>query len=188
MRGCYETLARRAAGASRGRPVAGGSWLGGRAPPQISQSVALAAPVDRSEATMSRLARALVLGATLAAMNLAGMTTVAQAHTNDQSAGNQDARRPPLERQVGESYRHRQVASQQQTASGDARRPPLERQVGESYRHQTRVPVRAAEASGQPGWLLASLGVLTAFLALSGGLAVLAAKRARRKAEVGQAA
>jgi hypothetical protein len=139
------------------------------------------------EVTMSKLTRALVLGAMLAAMNLAGMTTVAQAHPNDQSASNQDARRPPLERQIGEPYRHRQVASQQ-TVSGDARRPPLERQVGEFYRHQPSVPVPSAEPSGQPGWLLASFSVLTAVLALSGGLAVMAAKRARRNRQVGQAA
>ena len=42
---------------------------------------------------MSKLARALVLGAMLAAMNLAGMTAVAHAQaTNDQG---KDARRPP---------------------------------------------------------------------------------------------
>jgi hypothetical protein len=64
---------------------------------------------------MSKLARALVLGAMRAAMNLAGMTAVAQA--NDEPTRTQDARQPPTERQVGESYRHRQVASQQQTAA-----------------------------------------------------------------------
>jgi len=35
---------------------------------------------------MSKLARALVLGATLAAMNLAGLTTVAQSQANDPTA------------------------------------------------------------------------------------------------------
>jgi hypothetical protein len=41
---------------------------------------------------MSKLARAFVLGATLAAMNLAAMTTVAQAQANDEPTSNQDAR------------------------------------------------------------------------------------------------
>ena len=49
-------------------------------------------------------------------------------------------------------------------------------------------PVRPAEPSGQPGWLLASLSGLAAALALSGGLAVLGARRAGRRARVGHAA
>jgi hypothetical protein len=52
---------------------------------------------------MSKRARALVLGAMLAAMNLAGMTAVAQAQANDEPTRTQDARQPPTERQVGES-------------------------------------------------------------------------------------
>jgi hypothetical protein len=76
---------------------------------------------------MSKLVRALVVGAVLAAMNLAGMTVVA--HANDEPASTHDARRPPTERQVGESYRHAQIAADQPTIVGDARRPPSERQV-----------------------------------------------------------
>jgi hypothetical protein len=44
------------------------------------------------------------------------------------------------------------------------------------------------EPSGQPSWLLASLGGFAAGLALAGGLAVLAARRAGRRARVGHAA
>jgi hypothetical protein len=55
---------------------------------------------------MPKRTRALILGATLAAMNLAGLTAVAQAQANNEG---KDARRPPSERQVGESWRH-QVA------------------------------------------------------------------------------
>jgi hypothetical protein len=44
------------------------------------------------------------------------------------------------------------------------------------------------EPSGQPGWLVVSLGVLAAVLALSGGLAVLAARRAGRSARIQHAA
>jgi hypothetical protein len=59
--------------------VAGGSWPGGQPSPPSSQPAARTAPVDRSEATMSKLARTLILGATLAAMNLVGLTAVASA-------------------------------------------------------------------------------------------------------------
>ena len=44
---------------------------------------------------MSKLARTLVLGVTLAAMNLAGLTAVASAQTTDEPTSNRDARRPP---------------------------------------------------------------------------------------------
>jgi hypothetical protein len=146
------------------------------------------ASVDRSEPTMSKLARALVLGATLAAMNLAAMTTVAQAQANDEPPSNQDARQPPTEGQVGEAWRHPQVAAEQPTVADDTRRPPTEGQVGEPWHPRLRIPVPPAEPSGQPGWLIPSLGVLAAVLVLAGGLAALAAKRAGRRARVGHAA
>ena len=136
---------------------------------------------------MSKLVRALVLGATLAAMNLAAMTTVAQAQANDEPTSNQDAR-PPSEAQVGEAWRHSQVAAEQPTIADDTRRPPSEAQVGEAWRHPTSAPVPSAEPSGQPSWLLPSLGVLAAALVLAGGLAMLAARRAGRRARVRQAA
>jgi hypothetical protein len=132
---------------------------------------------------MSKLARALVLGATLAAMNLVGLTAVAQAQTNDQ-----DARRPPSQGQVGEAWRQPQVPAEQPTVAGDPRRPPTETQVGEAWRHPTSAPVRPAEPSGPSGWLLASLGGLAAVLVLLGGLAMLAARRAGRRARLGHAA
>jgi hypothetical protein len=111
------------------------------------------------EASMPKLARALAIGAMLAAMNLAGMTAIAQAHVSDEPASNQDARRPPTERQVGESWRH-----------------------------PANVPVRPAEPSSHPVSLLAWLGVLAVVLALAGGLAVTAARRASRKVGAGQTA
>jgi uncharacterized membrane protein len=40
------------------------------------------------------------------------------------------------------------------------------------------------ESNGQPGWLLASLSVLAAALAVIVGLAVLAARRAGRRARL----
>jgi hypothetical protein len=70
---------------------------------------------------MSKLSRALVLTATLAAMNLAAMTTVAHAQANDEPTSNQDARQPPTEGQVGEAWRHPQVAAEQPTVADDTR-------------------------------------------------------------------
>jgi hypothetical protein len=165
---------------------------------------------------MSKLARALVLGAMLAAMNLAGITTVAQAQSNQEPAVKQDARRPPTERQVGEPWRqgsvaslhtgsadakHRalvershsarygQAASQEQTAADAAFRRLLARErssITKGPPAQMRAPV-PAEASGQPVWLVLGLGVLAAILALVAGVAVLA-RHATRRVRAGQTA
>jgi hypothetical protein len=161
---------------------------------------------------MSKRTRALVVGVTLAAVNLAGLTAVAHAQTSDAPASNQDARRPPTERHVGKPYRnyHEALAARAQTATENAveqfRRgeraaqgqsvadAAVQRQLARE-RHpipsgtpaQVPAPV-PDEPSGQPGWLLASLGVLTVVVALAGGLAVLAARRASRRARLGHAA
>ena len=132
---------------------------------------------------MSKRARALILGATLAAVNLVGLTAVAQAQTNDQ-----DARRPPSQGQVGEAWHQAQAPAEQPTVAGDTRRPPTEAQVGESWRHPASAPVRPAEPNGPSSWLVASLGGLAAALALAGGLAVLATRRAGRRARLEHAA
>jgi hypothetical protein len=54
---------------------------------------------------MSKRTRALILGATLAAMNLAGLTGVAHAQANHDPDG-KVARRLATERQAGEPRRH----------------------------------------------------------------------------------
>jgi hypothetical protein len=141
--------------------------------------------VDRSEAIMSKLTRTLIIGATLAAMHLAGMTAVAQAQANDEPI-----MQPPSERQVGESWRHRQVASPEQTAADAALQRQLARER-HSIPNGTPAQMTAPapdEPSGTPGWLVASLGVLAAALALASGLAVLAARRAGRRARIRHAA
>ena len=120
---------------------------------------------------MSRRTRALAVGAILAAMQLAGMTAVAHAQANNEG---KDARRPPTQGQVGEAWHQPQVAPSEPNVAGETRRPPTQSQVGESWRHQTSVPGRPAEPGGQPGWRIASLGLLAAALALVGGLAVMA--------------
>jgi hypothetical protein len=136
---------------------------------------------------MSNRTRALIVGATLAAMNLAGMTAVAQAQATNEA---KDARRPPTERQVGEPWRHGQAATPEQTAADAALQRQLARErfsIPNATPAQVPAPV-PDEPSGTPGWLLTSLGVLAAALALAGGLAVLAAKRAGRRARIRSAA
>jgi hypothetical protein len=82
---------------------------------------------------MSKLARALILGATLAAMTLAGMTAVALAQAKNEPTSKQDNRRPPIQGQVGESWHQPPVTTEQRNLSGDTRRPPTEGQVGEPW-------------------------------------------------------
>jgi hypothetical protein len=137
---------------------------------------------------MSKRTRALILGATLAALNLAGLTAVASAQANDDPDG-KDARRLATERQA-ETWRKRPLTSQQQAAADAALRRQLAREhlsIPSGTPAQVPAPV-PPEPSGQSSWLLASLGGLAAALALTGGLAVLAARRAGRRARVGHAA
>jgi hypothetical protein len=132
---------------------------------------------------MSKLTRTLIIGATLTAMHLAGMTAVAQAQANDEPV-----RQPPTERQVGESWRHRQAASPDQTAA-DAALQRVQARERFAIPKATPAPTPApdpAKPSRQPGWLIASLAVLVA--ALAGGLAILAAKRTKRRARLEHAA
>jgi hypothetical protein len=118
------------------------------------------------------------------------MAAVAHAQSNDEPTSSQDARRPPSERQVGEPWRHGQVASQDQAAADTAHRRELAREqssIPSGTPAQAPAP-EPAESSGRPGWLVASLGVLVAALALVAGVAVMAARRARRRVQAGQAA
>jgi hypothetical protein len=137
---------------------------------------------------MSKLARALVLGTMLAAMNLVSMTAVAQAQAHNPDG--KDARRPPTQGQVGETWRKRPVTSQEQRAADAALRRQLARErfsvpSGTSAQAPDPVP---DESSGQPGWVVTSLVLLVAALALVAGLAVRAAKRASRRVRAGPAA
>ena len=135
---------------------------------------------------MSKLARALVLGAMLAAMNLASMTPVAQAQANDEG---KDARRPPTQGQVGKTWPKRPVTSQEQRAADAALRRQLARErfsVPSGRSAQVPDPVPDG-SSGQPGWVVTSLALLVAALALVAGLAVRAARRASRRVRAGPA-
>jgi hypothetical protein len=99
--------------------------------------------IDR-EATMSKLTRTLILGATLTAMHLVGMTAVAQAQATNEG---KDARRPPSERQVGESWRHHQVAPESQTTTDPAAQRALARQ--RYWYHQSTLTSRQQTAQEQ---------------------------------------
>jgi hypothetical protein len=122
---------------------------------------------------MSRLARTLVLAVALAAMSLVGTAAVAQVQTTDDDAV--------------ELFRRGERASQVQTTEDAALQRLLAREQFSIPREMpAQVPASVpAEASGQPGWVVASLGVLATVLALAG---VLAARRASRKVRAGQPA
>jgi hypothetical protein len=126
----------------------------------------------------SRLAKTLMLGALLAATNLAGTTSVAHAKDGAGSAAIHDRRQPPTQSQVGESWHQRPAATNQPTVAGDTRRPPTEAQVSEPWHLRVHAPTPPAKPDGQSRWPIASLAALTAALVLAGGLA---AKRASRR-------
>ena len=135
---------------------------------------------------MSKRTRAGIVAAMLAAMTLVGMTAVAHAQASDEPTSKEAARRSPTQGQVGEAWHQPQVASAVPEEAGDTRRSPTESQVGEPWHHQTDVSVRPVEPDGEPGWRMASLGLLAVALALAVGLAVHAATRPGRSTRVGQ--
>ena len=143
---------------------------------------------------MSRLARILVLAAALAAVCLTGTTAVVQAQTTDDAVERfrrgERASQEQTSTDAVELYRRGERASQVQTTVDAAVQRLLAREqfsIPSGMHAQVPAPV-PAEASGQRGWVLASLGVLAAVLALAGALAVLAARRTSRKVRAGQPA
>ena len=161
---------------------------------------------------MSKLARTLILAATVAALNLAGMTADAHAQANDQDTRSQQelaerwnndyyqaTHMSPTEhkawlqanaaqRELSDRWTYYSHAAQMSPAefkawvqAKDRAGTPTEKTV------QVPAPVRPDQPSGQPTWLVVSLGGLAAALALVAGLALLAARRANRRAQVGHA-
>jgi hypothetical protein len=135
---------------------------------------------------MSKRTSALILAAMVAAMNLAAMTTVAHAQPPDQQA----TRRPPTERQVGESWRHHQATAPQQSAAEATRKRV---QARERFSIPNTSPAEAPAPAppkqrGPSDRLVVWLGGLVAALALAGGLGVHAARRTRRRARLEHAA
>jgi hypothetical protein len=88
-----------------------------------------------------------------------------------------------------EQFRRGEHASQEQTTTDAAVQAGLAQERYYSTWGYADTPTPApAEPSGQPDWLVLTLGVLSAALALVAGLAVLAARRAGRRLRAGQAA
>jgi hypothetical protein len=130
---------------------------------------------------MSKLARALILAATVVAMNLAGMAAVAHALTGDQDT-------TTTQRELAERWTHYYHATRMSPAQLKAWTQGQDRaDIPIEPPAQMPAPGRPPEPSGQPAWLVVSLGGLAAALAVMAGLAVLAARRANRRARVGPA-
>jgi hypothetical protein len=153
---------------------------------------------------MSKLARALIVAGTVAALSLAGTAAVAQPNdetTQQEMAENwnyyqQSTRVPPAElkaqmqtdaaqRELSERWTYYYHATRMSPAELKAWMQAKVRANTPTY---PPAPVRPAEPSGQPDWLVLTLGVLSAALALVAGLAVLAARRASRRLRTGHAA
>jgi hypothetical protein len=160
---------------------------------------------------MSKLTRTLVLAATVAALNLAGITAIAHAQANDQD--------PPSQQELAERwntdyYQATHMSPAQHKAwlqANAAQRELSDRWADYSHANQMSpaelkawvqdrdrvgtptektvlsAPVRPDQPSGQPLWLVVALGALAAALAIVAGLALLAARRANRRAQVGPA-
>jgi hypothetical protein len=149
---------------------------------------------------MSKLTRALILGATLAAMNLAGMTAVAQPNDGDTptqrevsenwNTYNQSTRVPPAEltaqRELPDRWSYYNQATRLSPAKLKAWSQAKDRvDTPTAPPAQAPAPARPAEPSGEPGWLVVSLGILATAMAVVAGLAVLVARRATRTARLG---
>ena len=164
---------------------------------------------------MSKLARTLMLVAMLAAMNLAAMATVAQAHTSndpagtrhralgrvallatDQPSGQADATvRRLLARErssiPGKAPTHPRLRLDKERSSLPNRDAATRAALAQERHHSTwgyGGTSAPAEPPGQPAWLVIALAVLAAVLALVAGVAVLATRRATRSQHAGQTA
>jgi hypothetical protein len=145
-----------------------------------------------------------MLVAMLAAMNLAAMTAVAQAHTRNDPASMRHRALGRVEflatdqpsGQADATVR-RLLAKERSTIPDTAPAHPRllldeERSSLLNLPHaapaQATSPVRSGPQSGQPGWLTPAVGVLAVVLALVAGVAVLAARRAKSSQRAGQTA
>jgi hypothetical protein len=126
---------------------------------------------------MSKCTRALVLVAMVAAMNLPGMTAIAQTQPPDAveqfRRGERASQEDRIPAEAVEEFRRGERASQEQPTADNPTPTPA--------------PPQPDQPTGQPGWLVVSLGLLAAMLAVVAGLAVLAARRANHRARIGPA-
>jgi len=158
---------------------------------------------------MSKLRRTLIVGVTLAAMSLTAMTAVAQTSDRDTTTQrevsenwnyyNQSTRVPPaeLEARMQADLALQELSDRWTRYYQATRMSPAALKVWTQGKDgadaptapPAQVPALAppAEPSGEPGWLVISLGILAAAMALVAGLTALAARRAIRTARLGQA-
>ena len=123
---------------------------------------------------MSRLARALMLAATLAATTLAGLTAAAQAHPSD------DARRQALaQERYYTSFDRQDNATQAALA---------QQRYYSTWRAGDPTAAAPAPPSRQPAWLVPAIGALAAALALLGIRATMITRRRRGRVRVRQPA
>jgi hypothetical protein len=157
---------------------------------------------------MSKLTRTLILAATVAALNLAGMTAIA--HAQDTTSQQELAERwntdyyqathmspaqhkawlqaNAAQRELSDRWTYYSHATQMSPAELKAWVQARDRAGTPTAKtHQVPAPVRPDQPSGQPLWLVVTLGALAAVLAIVAGLALLAARRANRRAQVGHA-
>jgi hypothetical protein len=153
---------------------------------------------------MSKLVRALTLAALLAAMSMAGMTAIAQAHTTDQPTGQADAtvrRLLARERSSVPNQTLTQAAARPRLLMDEERssllnipnRTPAQAAADATLRRllaqerffstrtygNTSAPA-LAEPSKQTGWRTPGLAALAAVLALVAVVAVLVARHIHR--------
>jgi hypothetical protein len=161
---------------------------------------------------MSKLARTLILAATVAALNLAGMTAIAHAQANEQDTPSQQelaerwntdyyqaTHMSPAQHKawLQANAAQRELSDQRAYYSHATQMSPAELKAWVQARDrvgtptektvQVPAPVQPDQPSGQPLWLVLALGLLAAALAVVAGLALLAARRANRRAQVGPA-
>jgi hypothetical protein len=160
---------------------------------------------------MSKLTRTLILAATVAALNLTGLTAIAHAQASDKDTTTQQqlaenwnyyqqaTRVPPAElkarmqadatqRELSDRWTYYYQATRMSPAELKAWMQAKDRpDTSTQPPAQLPAPVPPPEPNGQPLWLVVSLGGLAAALALVAGLALLAARRANRRAQVGPA-
>jgi hypothetical protein len=124
---------------------------------------------------MSRLARILVLAATLTATTLAGLTAAAQAHP-----ASDDARRQALaQERYYESFDRQDNATQAALA---------QQRYYSTWRAGDPTAAALAPPSRQPAWLVPAIGALAAALALLGIRATMITRRRRDRVRVRQPA
>jgi hypothetical protein len=148
---------------------------------------------------MSRLARTLVLAATLAAMTLAGLTAAAQAQptaaaTPPTGTHDQTNQRASQAHPVSDDAARRQALTQERYyTSFDRQEPATQAALAQERYYSTwraSDPTAAAPAppSEQPAWLVPAIGVLATALALVGIRATMITRRRRGRVRVRQPA